>query len=307
MRSRGLAISDEALAAWILETVGYYRLAGYLYPFRASSRDTEHSSSMILEEFRPGTEIAHAAALVEFDRSLRLLVLDAVERIEVAVRTRIAHVLGRHGPFAHLDHDCLSSSFTSPGHDGSCSAHTRWLDRVAERQQRSDEPFVVHFRDRYDGELPIWALTEILELGQLGRLYAGLSNHIATEIALDFSVPSKRVLASWLASVNYVRNVAAHHARLFNRKLVVAAKRPRGVPLLDHLVDKPDAKTRFGVYGTLAVMAYLLRAIGPAEDWCGETARLLDTFPTVPGVDLMSTGVTVGWRAEPLWGSAEPS
>lgn len=255
MRSRGLTISDEALAAWILETVGYYRLAGYLYPFRASARDAGHSSSMILEEFRPGTEIAHAAALVEFDRSLRLLVLDAVERIEVAVRTRIAHVLGRHGPFAHLDHDCLSAAFTSPRPDGSCSAHTVWLDRVGERQGRSEEPFVVHFRDRYDGDLPIWALTEILELGQLGRLYAGLSNQIAT----------------------------------------------------DHLVDAPDAKTRFGVYGTLAVMAYLLRAIGPAEDWCGETARLLDTFPAVPGVDLMSMGVTVGWRAEPLWRAADRS
>ena len=77
-----------------------------------------------------------------------------------------------------------------------------------------------HFREKYDDQMPIWALTEIMELGHLSRLYVGLTNSIATEIATAYAVPSKRVMSSWIASLNYVRNVAAHHARISNRKVL---------------------------------------------------------------------------------------
>lgn len=87
---------------------------------------------------------------------------------------------------------------------------------------------MAHFRSKYDDRMPIWALTEILELGHVSRLHGGLRNDIATEIAQAFGVPTKRLMQSWVASLNYVRNVAAHHARLYNRKLVSAPKRLQG-------------------------------------------------------------------------------
>ncbi|POH71770.1 Abi family protein [Arthrobacter glacialis] len=95
--------------------------------------------------------------------------------------------------------------------------------------------------------MPIWALTEILEMGLLGRLYAGLNNSLATEIVQAYGAPTKKLLTSWISCLNYIRIVSAHHARLFNRKLVAASGRPKPglVPALDHLQDETSAKKPF--------------------------------------------------------------
>jgi abortive infection bacteriophage resistance protein len=144
-----------------------------------------------------------------------------------------------------------------------------------------------------------------MEMGHLSRLYGGLANSISTEIAQTYAVPSKKVMSSWIASLNYVRNVAAHHARLFNRKLVTAPKRPRKgqVPLLDHLKDEESPKQVFGLYNALAVMAYLLRTIEPNSDWTGRVVELLDSFPQTEYLTVQSIGTPDGWSTLDLWRS----
>lgn len=266
LESRGVDVGDRAEAARLLRAVGYYRLTGYLYPFRRSERyqDSEGRTHVrVLSQYTAGTSLADAARIIDFDRALRMLVLEGIERIEVSLRMQLGYVMGRVSPFAHLQESTFVSSFTDsfldPETGEPTSRHAEWVRRVEARRNSSDEAFVAHFREKYDGQMPIWALTEILELGHLCRLYNGLSNSLASEIAQAYSAPSKRVLASWLASLNYVRNVAAHQARLFNRKLVAAPSRPpRGVvPLLDHLRDQESAKAVFGLYNALAVTAYV--------------------------------------------------
>ena len=107
---------------------------------------------------------------------------------------------------------------------------------------------------------------------------------------------------SWVATVNYVRNLSAHQARLFNRKLVTAPKRPNpvDVPLLAHL-SRQEAPKQFGVYSALAVMAYLLRTVDPRGDWAGRLAKLLQRFPEVGELDIRSMGVAHGWLDEEIW------
>ena len=310
LAARGVGISDRDHAAHLLRTVGYYRLTGYLYPFRESERITEDAGRIrvqVLGSYRTGTTIEDAARLVDFDRELRLLVLDAVERIEIALRTQIGHTVGRLGAFAHEIPSTFLPTFletrTAPeSGEPFPSRHDDWLTRIKDRRDSSDEAFVAHFRDKYDDRMPIWALTEILELGQLSRLYAGLRNDLATEIASAFGVPTKKLMASWIATVNYVRNVAAHHARLFNRKLVTAPRRPPAdeVPFLSHL-SRSDAPKEFGVYSALAVMAYLLHAIHSGGDWAARVAELLRAFPATTHLDVGSMGVASGWLDEELW------
>ena len=308
LTSRGVEIGDHEEAAHLLRTVGYYRLKGYLYPFRESERfvcDHGDTCVRVLSGYRTGTTLEDAARLIDFDRQLRILVLDAVERIEIGLRTQLGHTIGKLGPFAHEVLSNFLPTFATAAGIG--SQHAQWLARAKERQQRSDEAFVAHFRDKYDGRMPIWALTEVLELGQVSRLYRNLRNDLATEIALAFNVPTKRLMASWIAAVNYVRNVAAHHARLFNRKLVVAPKRPRAgeVPLLEHLI-RADAPKDFGVYNILAVNAYLLTSIHPGSDWNVRTAELLQSFPVMPHLDIGSMGAVSGWLDEDLWSGPGP-
>lgn len=311
LENRGVEVGVGDDAAALLKAIGYYRLTGYLYPFKESEQYVDEDGrtrTRVLSPYRPGTTLQQVAAVIDFDRRLRMLVMDGVERIEVAVRMRVGYVLGRASAFAHEDPATFTEAFTTTGSDPVSgqpvpSSHARWLQRIGERRANSDEQFVAHFRQKYDGRMPIWALTEILELGQVSVLYRGLNQQDAEEIAQAFGVPTKKVMVSWLASLNYVRNVAAHHARLFNRKLQHAPARPKvgQIPLLDHLRDARTAKGVFGAYNALSVIAYLLRSIAPETAWSDRLIELLRTFPTSQVLTIESLGVPHGWDTQDLW------
>lgn len=315
LAARGVDVEPRERTVALLGAVGYYRLTGYLYPLRKSEKyigEEGQTKTKILSDYRPGASVQYVAQVINFDRHLRLLVMDGVERFEVAFRMRIGYVLGRRSAFAHLKPENFLPNFVVNQKDDETgwltqpSKHTEWLQRVAHRLNGSDEAFVAHFKENYDGQIPIWALTELLELGHLSRLYQGLSDDDAQEIASAFGVPTKKLMASWLASVNYVRNVAAHHARLFNRKLQNAPSRPKAklVPLLDHLRDENPLKGGFGVYNALAVIAYLLRSIDDSSvEWCRRVMELLKEFPASSALTLESLGVPKGWEELGLWQS----
>ena len=129
--AQNLQVDDRARARLVLEAIGYYRLIGYLYPFREfedhidSDGETHRRATRV---FRPGTTLAHAEELIDFDRELRLLFLDGLERIEVALRMRLGYVLGRTSAFAYEDPDNFIESFTTPSPDtGEPSKHDQWL------------------------------------------------------------------------------------------------------------------------------------------------------------------------------------
>lgn len=309
---RGVDVDPRDRTAALLCAIGYYRITGYLYPLRSSEQYIDENGKVrtrVLQGYKPGASIDHIAEVIDLDRSLRLLVMDGVERIEVAFRMRIGYVLGRRSAFAHLDPETFLPTFVEHQLDRTTGWRTRpgkhaeWLQRVADRRDRSDETFVAHFRENYGGRMPIWALTEILELGHLSRLYQGLRDEDAEEIAREFGVPTKRLMASWLASVNYVRNVAAHHARLYNRKLQHAPSRPKVgvVPLLDHLRADETSKGSFSVSNALAVIAYLLRSIDTDAGWSRRLVTLIDSFPSSPDLTIASLGMPAGWSSLDLW------
>ncbi|WP_394277376.1 Abi family protein [Luteococcus sp.] len=306
--ARGLTVGERTHATYTVRGIGYYRLTGYLYPFRES--ETSEADGRIcvrvLDSYQPGTTLRHAEEIISFDRRLRMLVMDGIERIEIATRMHMGYVLGRRSPFAYEDPRSFTDAFTTPCTDArnpAASKHVQWLQQVNARKAKSDEQFVAHFRECYDDRMPIWALTEVLELGHLSTLYRGMLQPDAEEVAAAFDVPTKKLMSSWLASLNYVRNVSAHHARLFNRKLQNAPKRPRkgSISDLDHLSDQSNPKPEFGTYNALAVIAYLLRGIDPACDWAPRMTELLHEFPTSHALTLHSIGVPDGWDELPLW------
>lgn len=313
LASRGVDVGDRDRAVSLLKAIGYYRLTGYLYPFRESEQYVDDQGRMrtcVFNDYRSDTALHHLESIIDFDRRLRMLVMEGVERIEVAVRMRVGYVLGHSSAFAHEDPANFTEAFTEKGTDPDTgeptpSSHSTWLRGVEERRARSDEQFVAHFREKYDDRMPVWALTEILELGQVSRLYRGLKQQDAEEIAAAFGVPTKKIMVSWLASLNYVRNVAAHHARLFNRKLQYAPARPIAgqVPILDHLRDVQTPKGVFGAYNALAVIAYLLPWIDENTEWSHRLVALLWKFPTSPALTIESLGVPQDWESLDLWRS----
>lgn len=143
---RGVEVTDRDASAHLLRTVGYYRLTGYLYPFRQSEtyRDDQGREKIrVLSLYRSGTSIAAADELIGFDRQLRLHVLDGIERIEIALRTHVGHVLGRSSAFAHLDEATFVDSFTEavadPETGSVLSKHQEWIGRMRERQDGDEQ------------------------------------------------------------------------------------------------------------------------------------------------------------------------
>nr|VFK75802.1 MAG: Abi-like protein [Candidatus Kentron sp. MB] len=97
LQSRGMIIDDYAMVAHSLKHLNYYRLIGYWLPFQKNK--TTH-------EFKPGTGFEHVLDSYMFDKKLRLLLLNAIERIEVSVRTQWAYNLAiKHGAHSYLDSD----------------------------------------------------------------------------------------------------------------------------------------------------------------------------------------------------------
>ena len=198
LAGRGIDVGETSQAMDEIYRIGYYRLTGYLHPFRQNIveiSDDGTTSITLLNSYEPGTTLDQVIALVDYDRRLRLLMLDAVERIEISVRMRIGYTLGKRSPFAHLDSATFEENFVRR------YKHGAWVAKAQQSHQRSHELFVQHFDNTYDGQLPIWALTELLELGQLAVLYSGFQREIATELAHSYRVPSKTLFRSWLAKI----------------------------------------------------------------------------------------------------------
>ncbi|HEX8255638.1 MAG TPA: Abi family protein, partial [Thermoanaerobaculia bacterium] len=197
LQQRGMLIEDPKQAEFYLTHLNYYRLVGYTLPFEA-----DHAT----HRFAPGTTFADVLNLYIFDRELRPLVLDAIERVEVSARSRWAYEIAhRHGPHGFLDPKLAKKQHL----------FQRNLHSLQEEADRSDETFMQHFRDQYsETRPPSWAVCEVMTLGQLSKWFTNLRPmQTRGAIAAAFGV-DERVLQSWLHHLTYVRNVCAHHSRL---------------------------------------------------------------------------------------------
>ena len=153
LKERGLSVDDNERALRWLQRVSYYRLSAYFLPFKDG------------ENFRPASTFNDVVGLYIFDRKLRLLVLDAIERIEVALRTAITYeISSRYGPFGHTNPENFAPSLN----------HSDFMKKLMDETKRAEknETFVIHFRKKYKEQthLPVWMATELLSFGSISML-----------------------------------------------------------------------------------------------------------------------------------------
>jgi len=208
LQSRGLIIDNSQEAEQFLAKVNYYRFSAYCLPFEQERH-----------KFKPNITLEDAVSLYKFDQQLRQLIDNALEIIEIYLRAKITYTLTlNHGLFVHEYRSCFYNT----------DRHSQWLDRVHEEIERSKETFVVHYRNEYDDfpKLPLWMAVEVMSFGALSKLFSNLKREYQVEIGkvLGFH-PS--LLVSWIHSMNFIRNVCAHHARLWNREIAISMKLPR--------------------------------------------------------------------------------
>lgn len=280
LERRGMQFTDERSAEQVLARLNYYRLTAYWYPFYS---DTDASA------FAPGTHFDDVIQHYEFDRRLRLCVLDAIERFEIALRTQFAyHLAHRHGPWAHED----ESLFSKRGR------HRGLIVSLDRELHRSQEPFIVHYKRKYSAPArpPIWIACEVMSLGVLSALFDTLRTRADRKaIAQDFGL-DELVLRSFAHHINIVRNICAHHGRLWNRSIPVRTKLPNSADAA--LISSLEPAQPQKLYNTIVLLGCCLKQISDDVRWRTQLVALIDEHPAV---DTVAMGFPEDWRARPFW------
>lgn len=104
-----------------------------------------------------------------FDKKLRLLVLDIIERFEIHLRTTLAHEIGRINPLAYQDKDCINPINIQK------SRFQKWRIQLNDSLLRRRAGIVKHHL--LQKPLPFWAIVEIWDFGMLSKYYSMLNRN----------------------------------------------------------------------------------------------------------------------------------
>lgn len=283
---RGMDIGDRDEAVFLLQQVSYYRLSGYCYPFR------EFKNSSRADTFFPGTRLRDVVDLYRFDSRLRTATFTALTPIELAIRAHLGHELGSLDPLIHLDSNKLGVTVDTPKE----KKYNSWRKRYDRELESSREDFVNHHKQKYGGNLPVWAATEIMDWGSLTYLYEFSPRSVQDAISSRCGLNAPQ-LHSWLKALNIVRNICAHHGRLFNRVHAISPKLPAQGTHTDLDCINTDWKRTFG---QLTLVQLLLDRLNVGNKKLLPT--VVQSFPEVQIVPISHMGAPDNWQtASKLW------
>jgi len=280
LQQRALVVADVPAAERFLAHLSYYRFSGYCLAFESQRH-----------QFVADTTFEQVVAAYYFDLILRDLITEALEVVEVDLRATVAYVFGRqHGPFGHAD----PSKFFHHFH------HQSWLDRLRKEAHRSSELFVTHFRNTYDEfpDLPIWIATEVMSFGGLSRMFSGMVKTDQKAVARRYGL-QPRVLRSWMHHLVYVRNLCAHHCRLWDRVWAIKPELPAGKAW-----GPPHLLGNSHLFATLLLLRHLMSRIPAIGDFASQwQTRVTDHLTTLPATSnpLGRMGLTTNWNQHSVW------
>lgn len=298
LRERGLHIGDESQARHVLANISYYRFSAYARPFYLRGDETHR--------FATGISFDDVLEVYVFDRELRLLLLDAIERLEVALRAQVANTLAEHhGPHGYLNANIFNDSYN----------HNWLLGKLEDAcHERNAEVFLVHYREKYVNappQPPIWMAVELLTFKEVSNLFSNFRQAKDTQsIELHFGLKFP-VLKSWFRSLSDLRNHCAHHARVWNREFGSRPEIPKRTPLNWPRLPEtiPTSAQRSGqtldprrrLYLQLVVIQCLMSVVSPGSHWAARLVKLLERYPRISRSHM---GFVPGWESELLWRDA---
>lgn len=274
LEKRKLIIVDRDKAKNILSKINYYRLSGYFRYFYKFG----------IEEFKENTTFEDLYKLYKFDESLRRLVMNLTEVVEINFRTYVAYYIAHNmGEEGHKD----ISNFDSK----SKNYHEKFIKNLKDKiNSYEDKEFIKHHKATYLGKLPIWVVVEIFSFNDLSRLYGNMKNKDRKEI-IRANYQDKGIIKSaydvrnWIRVLTDVRNMCAHYERLFNKRFTNSIKLPT---IYDNKVYNNT------LFAALIILKLL---INDDEIWNEFIDNLNRLFEKYEFTDLASMGFTDDWNS----------
>ena len=276
LKSEGLSFQKEGQALHLLQNISMFRMKSYLKPFR------QHNS----RQFKEGATFEEAYNIYKFDAELRKMICSELEKIEVSIRTQLSLTMGNVAGIYW---------FENPTNFRDTSHHSYLLRKLSEELHRSDDDAIVAFTQNYSNPFPpSWMTFEVSSFGTLSMMYRWLKAGQARRQVARFYGLSDSVMESWLHTIVYVRNICAHHSRLWNRKLSINAIIPRRTQLPFITIPNNTKK----VFYVLSIILYFLQTVNPNNTFSNRFKTLLSKYPQI---DTSAMGFPSFWQEETLW------
>lgn len=300
LEQRGMTVADSARAARKISQVGYYRLSGFWYPCRKIEFDEngeavkQYGKPKRLNEFLSEIDFDEIFKLYTLDKRLRFLLLDGIERIEINLKTILAHELGKIDELAYQNPALINPTQLKDyyGRGQIKNSWIEWSNRQRSDLSRSKEDAII-WHKKSKKAIPIWVAVEAWSFGTLSKYFELLNQSHQNNIAARLGVSNSVIFARWLQEMNTLRNRCAHHTRVWNQ----TSNNPIGIPTSDsedslyfanfNLTD--DSKKK--IYGLIVVLWYLVEKIGPNSDWIQHVVDEIDNFPNLPINHLKAMGI----------------
>lgn len=281
LKARGLVVKDDSLAASYLNNISYYRLRAYTYPFQDNTDPNHPFTSKISFE--------DIIDLYVFDRKFRMMVFDVLEKIEISLRTQIIY----HWAINHGSHWQINPAlFRDP---------VRFANNLNSLQveiNRSVETFIDHYKTTYTQptEPACWMSLEVSSFGLLSLMFQNLKKGKEKWAVTNyFGLNDISILENWMHCFSNIRNICAHHGRLWNRRLTAHIKLPTH-PKNPFLSNK--SVLAYKVYPALCCMQYILNIINPESTFKLKLNELMQKCPLAQEKEM---GFPKNWRNEKLW------
>jgi abortive infection bacteriophage resistance protein len=278
---RGLIIPDKQVAERFFSNVNYYRFYSYSIPFELSGNT-----------FRQDTTFDRIAWFYDFDCRLRQAVFCAISHVEVVLRTRIAYelCLASLDPFVHYNPTFFTEFFRGKNKDKE-NKHQKWIQALEEDTIKSNEHWINQYKKTYTDypRIPLWHAVEIITFGALSKFYRGLDIPYKELIARQLRV-TPEILASWMHCLTEVRNVCAHHGRLWNRKFVNKPSLP---------IDWTTNNER--IFAILALLEHSCRAFGIDLSIMDDVYAVLNELRQHEPSFVIRAGIPQDWTGSRIW------
>lgn len=268
LKQRKLIIKDEQKAIDFLRSVHYYRLSAYFIPF-------QHPKNSVNKDiFFDGTSFEDIISLYHFDKELRQLVFNELEYIEISLRAKISHIHSKnYNPFAYI-RDTNSLNRTLRTKQGKILFND-FMEQVSKEKVRANEAFIKHIKEKYHiDDLPLWALVEILSFGTLLKMLKLMHPNDKMQImkAYELNRIHFSLFEDWLKALSSIRNICAHHARLWNREFGLAFKYPKKLP---HFLNPNISNKK--LFFALSIIAF----INKNSSLKAQITKLLSKYPQI--------------------------
>lgn len=280
--SKNMIISNKQYALSKLEHINYYRLSAYFLPYQYK-KDSSNAN-----QFLADTTFEDIIKLYYFDTELRKIIFEAIEVIEIYLRTQIAYYHSKkYGAFGYLYIENLRTNYQSE--------FVELHQDIIKEKGRSKEVFIKHFQEKYNSsDLPIWSVVEIISFGSLSKLFMLLQESEQNSVIANMGNINKVVFFKWFKALSSVRNVCAHHGRLWNKTLGVGFEVPRNNP---KFILLPSSAKK--VFFALSVIEYILTCIGEDEiDFKNKIKQLLQRYSNI---DKQAMGFINNWENLEIW------